>query len=87
MSERARLEQEFKTYPNSLTICQPGKYECEALYVPYFDDQDPDREFMRGGRYYRSYTIRAEDKQEFPELKRRRTVTLYERDDGFVCEG
>ena len=27
-----------------------------------------------------------EDKQQFPELKGRRTIKLYQRDDGFVCE-
>ncbi|MFH1031069.1 MAG: hypothetical protein V1767_00660 [Chloroflexota bacterium] len=64
----------------------PGKFECEARYVPYywgvflegFADED-DGKIL-------SFNVSAEDKENFPELKRRKVIKLYEDDIGFVRE-
>jgi len=56
------------------------------LYVPYFWDC-----YLNGfadnddGRILR-FTVTTDDRMQFPELKGRRSVKLYQRDDGFVCE-
>lgn len=68
-------------------IRSPGKFEGEAVYVPYFWDA-----YLNGfadgddGRVL-WFRITPEDRAEFPEIpKRKRTIRLYQRDDGFVCE-
>ena len=62
----------------------PGKFEGENRYVPYYwsvfldgfaDDDD--------GKVL-SFNVSAEDKENFPELKRRKVIKLYEDDVGFV---
>ena len=67
-------------------IISPGMFEGEMVYVPYFWNM-----YMEG--FYDSdyggvlgFHVVAEDKQLFPELKGRKAVKLYQRDDGFVCE-
>jgi hypothetical protein len=67
-------------------ISSPGKFEGEMVYVPYYWDIG-----MNGfadiddGRVCK-FQVTTEDKKEFPELKRRRWVSLYEDDNGFVRE-
>ena len=70
-------------------IISPGIFEGEMVYVPYFWNMylegfaDSDRGGVLG-----FYVVR-EDRQMFPELKERRAVKLYKRDDGLkkrVCE-
>ena len=67
-------------------IRSPGKFEGEAEYVPYFWesmlDGGPDFE---NGRVMGAY-ITPEERKRFPALRKRRTVKLFEREDGFVCE-
>jgi hypothetical protein len=67
-------------------IRSPGKFEGEMLYVPAFweaglegmaDDDD--------GSVY-TFRLSAEDKKEYPELGRKRTLKLAESDQGFVYE-
>jgi len=64
----------------------PGKFEGEARYVPYYWEM-----YLAGfadddnGRVL-SFTVTREDKGIFPELKRRKTIKLYERENGFVIE-
>ena len=71
---------------NTGRIRSPGKFEGEMIYVPYFWDAflngcaDSDNGKVLG------FNVTADDKAMFPELKRKRVVKLYERDDGFVCE-
>jgi hypothetical protein len=67
-------------------IRSPGKFEGEQSYVPYFWDI-----FLNGGAdrddgRVLGFDVTAEDKALFPKLRKRRTVKLYERDDGFVIE-
>ena len=64
----------------------PGKFEGEARYAPYYWEI-----FLEGfadcddGKIL-SFNVSAEDKESFPELKRRKVVKLYEDDVGFVRE-
>ncbi len=68
-------------------IRSPGKFEGEMYYVPIFwslalegfSDSDDGEVF--------TFRIDAEMRKTYPGLpKRKRTLKLYEREDGFVCE-
>jgi hypothetical protein len=67
-------------------VRRPGKFEGEQAYVPYFwelgcsgfADEDVDGVWV--------FNVSTEDKENFPELKKRKRVKLYEREDGFVIE-
>ena len=68
-------------------ITDPGKFEGEAPYVPYFwslylnDFADSD------DGHILKFNVTKEDKALFPGLlNRRRVISLYESSDGFVCE-
>lgn len=68
-------------------VKQPGKFEGQARYVPYYWLQEYDDYVV----YHRDYVVRclritSEDKQWFPELMRRKVVKLVETNDGFVVE-
>lgn len=67
-------------------IRNPGKFEGERIYVPYFWDAFLNGMADRDNGKVIGFDVTAEDKAMFPELKRRHTVKLYQRDDGFVCE-
>jgi hypothetical protein len=67
-------------------ITSPGMFEGEMLYVPYFWNEFLNGMTDRDDGKVMGFDITANDKVEFPELKHRRTVKLYQRDDGFVCE-
>jgi len=67
-------------------IRNPGKFEGERAYVPYFWNA-----FLEGGADQDNgevlvFRVTAEDKVLFPELRRRRVVKLIEDGNGFVCE-
>lgn len=64
----------------------PGKFAGEPVYVPYFWDAYLNGCADRDDGTVLGFDVTAEDKELFPELKRRHTVELIERDDGFVCE-
>ena len=67
-------------------IRSPGKFEGEMLYVPHFWDVFLDGLADRDNGRVLGFDVTPEDKVEFPELKRRRTVKLVENDQGFVVE-
>lgn len=67
-------------------IRSPGQFEGEAVYVPYYWDLYLDGFVDRDNGHTLGFDVSADDKREFPELKKRRTVKLCQRDDGFVCE-
>jgi hypothetical protein len=82
---RAQIELDY-TVDDHGRINSPGKFEGEMVYMPYFWDayldgfaDDDDGETL-------SFNITPEDREQFPELGCRRTLQLYVRDDGFVCE-
>jgi len=67
-------------------ISSPGKFESEMLYVPYFWNLGLEGSADRDNGKIFGFDISPEEKFVFPELRGRRTVKLYERDDGFVVE-
>lgn len=68
-------------------ILSPGKFEGEMLYVPHYWGIFLEGCADRDDGKVLGFNISFEDRVQFPELgKRRRTVKLYQRDDGFVCE-
>ena len=67
-------------------IRSPGMFEGEQSYVPYFWDAFLNGNADRDDGRILGFDVTAEDKALFPRLRRRRTVKLYQRDDGFVCE-
>jgi len=81
---RNEIEQTYKV-ENGL-IRSPGKFEGCPVYVPYFWDIYLNGFADRDDGNYLGFDVTAEDKTEFPELKRRRTVRLVEIASGFVCE-
>lgn len=64
----------------------PGQFEGEAVYVPYFWEAYLNGCADRDDGRVLGFDVTAEDREIFPELKGRRTVRLYQREDGFVCE-
>jgi len=83
--KRSEVLREFKV-SRSGRIESPGKFEGEMLYVPAF--WEAGLEGFADGDDGRVYTFRltADDKQEFPELGKKRTLKLAESDQGFVYE-
>lgn len=67
-------------------IKSPGKFEGEMLYVPYFWDAFLNGFADRDNGKIIGFDVTKEDKEEFPELKKHRTVRLQETDQGFVVE-
>jgi hypothetical protein len=67
-------------------IRSPGKFEGEMLYVPYFWDAFLNGCADRDDGKVLGFDVTADDKKEFPELKRRRTVKIVEDLNGFVVE-
>ena len=65
-------------------IENPGRYEGEMLYIPYFWEQ-PELATRDGGRVL-GFDISKEDKVQFSELKGRRTVNISISSQGFICE-
>ncbi len=82
---RKEIEATFTIGTNG-RIQNPGQFEGEMLYVPHFWEVFLDGFADRDDGSVLGFDLTAEDKAEFPELKGRRTVRLYQRDDGFVCE-
>ena len=82
---RRDIETSYKIDSNGV-IRDPGQFEGEMLYVPYYWDAYLNGCADRDDGDVLGFDVTPEDKAQFPELKRRRTVKLCQRDDGFVCE-
>ena len=67
-------------------VSHPGKFEGQAVYVPYFWDVFLDGCADRDDGRVLGFDVTAQHRAIFPELKRRRTVRLIETEQGFVCE-
>ena len=68
-------------------VGHPGKFEGCAPYVPFYWEIYLDGGADRDDGRVLGFDITAEDRAMFPELgARRRTVKLFETDQGFVCE-
>lgn len=68
-----------------MRITEPGKFEGEEDYVPYFWGLALEGIGEDDGKML-SVLVEAEDKEKFPALKRRRVVKMWEDDQGFVRE-
>jgi len=68
------------------TITTPGKFEGESRYVPYYWEKALDgwADLEDDNRYV--FYVFPEDVKEFPELAKKKDVTIYLREDGFVYE-
>lgn len=67
-------------------VGRPGKFEGERRYVPYFWNVYLDGCADRDTGRILGFDVMPEDKAIFPELKRRRAISLCATDDGFVRE-
>ena len=66
-------------------IANPGKFEGEPRWVPYFYALEGDTQFDGGACVvYRAFQVTPEERRQFPELKKIFAVVLAETDDGFV---
>lgn len=84
-------EEILNTYTIENGIIQnPGKFEAESIYSPYYYDLmlNGDGELIADEDYYDSvnvyFRITSEDKQIFPELNNYDIILLYENNLGFV---
>ena len=64
----------------------PGKFEGEARYVPHYWSLFLDGFADEDNGKVLKFCVSKEDKENFPELKRRKVIKLIEREDGFVVE-
>lgn len=67
-------------------IRDPGRFEGEAIYVPYFYQAYLDGMADEDDGEVLKFRIQKQDLEQFPELADRKTVRLYIRENGFVCE-
>ena len=82
---RKEIETEYVVNEHGI-IQSPGRFEGEMIYVPFFWHAYMNGCADRDDGKVLGFDVTAEDKVMFPELKRKRTVRLYQRDDGFICE-
>lgn len=83
--KRQDILKEYKIDESGI-IKTPGMFEGEMLYVPYFWDAYLNGCADRDDGHTLGFDVTAEDKAEFPELKRRKTVKLTQSHDGFIWE-
>ncbi len=69
-----------------IAVSHPGKFEGEPRYVPYFWDIFLNGDADRDDGIVLTFYVSKEDKEKFPELRRRKTVKLIETTVGFVTE-
>lgn len=81
---RQDIERDYQVVAGRIT--NPGQFEGEAVYVPYFWEAFLNGMSDRDDGDVIGFDLTLEDKEIFPELKRKRTVRLLQRNDGFVCE-
>jgi hypothetical protein len=81
---RREIEKEYNVKDGR--IISPGRFEGEMIYVPHFWSLFLDGLANRDNGHVLGFDVHKKDRVEFPELGRRRTVKLYQRSDGFVCE-
>ena len=67
-------------------VTSPGKFQGEAIYVPFYWDIYLDGGADRDDGEILGFDVTTGDKGNFPELRRRKTVKLIEDEQGFVRE-
>lgn len=87
-ADRAAILKEY-TVDSRGIIRDPGKFESELLFAPYFYDCASDGEELSGmvdgcGEYASLIPVDSDDRTKFPELGNSIYVLLTESDQGFV---
>lgn len=65
-------------------IQDPGKFEGEGYWVPYFYDLYMNGSYDEEGESWAWYKLDAEDFKKFPELEGSKSITIYFSDQGFI---
>jgi hypothetical protein len=85
------LERRERVQGYELDVRNPGKFQGEARYVPYFherwNDGCADVDLEADGAWTAGFDVDADDRLLFPELAEVKRVVIYEDDQGFVREG
>jgi len=85
MLTRKEIEENYEV--ENGRIRSPGAFEGEAIYLPYFWSQAMEGFADRDDGKTFTIFITKEDKKLFPELgNRRKTVKMYQTEQGFICE-
>lgn len=80
------VRRDFDVSPGG-RITTPGMFEGEMVWVPFYWGVYLDGYADRDDGEILGFDIAKGEHEAFPEMpKRKRTVRLYQRDDGFVCE-
>lgn len=81
----------FECYKGTDIICTPGQFECEPLYVPYFNAylMNGSGEPVGEGECDNTERLEIEqvDRDNFPgspELRRATHIDIYQNDQGFI---
>jgi hypothetical protein len=85
LDSRAAVEAAYKIENGVIT--DPGQMENNAIYVPYFWDKGLNGFSDQDDGEAIGFSVTEEDIKEFPELKDREMVVLFQSEDGFVNEG
>lgn len=84
--KRVEIETEYTVKDG--VINNPGKFEGEMLYAPYFYDCSNDGEFLCGlddGEYVALVEVDDDDREQFPEIDAATTfIKVRESEQGFV---
>lgn len=83
---RKEVEAQFANDGHRVTT--PGKFEGEMLYVPALWEVVLEGFAIDCQKHRNCAVVSVDkmDKKEYPELGKRKTIHLQERDDGFVVE-
>ena len=84
MTPREEIEATYKVVNGRIT--SPGQFEGEMVYVPFYWNAYLDGGADSDDGEVLTFEITPEERHQFPELANRRTIRIYQRDDGFVCE-
>jgi len=81
---RKQILKDFNLDPTFKRILDPGKFEGEAIYVPYFYDAylNGEQDWTADDRL--AFEVTAEDAREFPELNAGNAILLDITDQGLV---
>lgn len=86
MLTRESIIKDYNVYNGA--IQNPGKYEGEPIFAPYFfelaGEGCADEEFEHEGTSYWVFFPSQDDFTEFPELDNAEVIVQSESDDGFV---
>lgn len=80
------MKNETYTIDANGAIKNPGRFQGQMLYVPYFWDMGLEGFADRDDGQTFGFDLTENDKKKFPELRGRRTIKIYQRNDGFISE-